>query len=262
MVIGLSIASASCHGPATGQADNEAAAERAAGLAPAPSLISSDGLPVSSLYYRAASPKALVLLFHQADSSKDEYATIAPRLAKEGFDALAIDQRSGGGLFGGNVTASHVSHPPSFDEARKDLDAAYAWAEKQKLPIIIWGSSYSAALAFELAADHPDAAALLAFSPGEYLNGEKRVRRAAARLELPVYISFADGEEAQARSIFDAVASRRKVLAAPAVRGVHGSSTLIAARNPAGAQANWKSVEDFLALLGLKAGRREQGRPD
>jgi hypothetical protein len=28
--------------------------------------------------------------------------------------------------------------------------------------------------------------------------------------------------------------------------GVHGSSTLIAARNPEGAEANWRAVLDFL----------------
>ena len=38
--------------------------------------------------------------------------------------------------------------------------------------ILVWGSSYSAALVFLLAAEHQDEIkAILAFSPGEYLRG-------------------------------------------------------------------------------------------
>jgi alpha-beta hydrolase superfamily lysophospholipase len=64
-----------------------------------------DGVSISGLAYAADHPKAIVLLFHQAGSSKAEYATIAPRLAAAGFSALAIDQRSGGSLYGPNDTA-------------------------------------------------------------------------------------------------------------------------------------------------------------
>jgi len=59
-----------------------------------------DGVSVSALLYEATQPKAVILLFHQAGSSKAEYATIAPRLVASGYTALAIDQRSGGSLFG------------------------------------------------------------------------------------------------------------------------------------------------------------------
>jgi hypothetical protein len=37
-----------------------------------------------------------ILLSHQAGSNRAEYAPIAPRLVKPGFNCLAIDQRSGG----------------------------------------------------------------------------------------------------------------------------------------------------------------------
>ena len=46
-------------------------------------FMADDGLTVSGRYYRADKPKALILLFHQAGSSKDEYADIAPKLAEE-----------------------------------------------------------------------------------------------------------------------------------------------------------------------------------
>jgi len=39
-------------------------------------------------------------LFHQAGSNRGEYAMIGPMLAALGFNALAIDQRSGGNAWG------------------------------------------------------------------------------------------------------------------------------------------------------------------
>src|SRR5215470_15128451 len=80
-----------------------------------------DGVSVSGLAYAAEHPKAIVLLFHQADSSKAEYATIAPRLAAAGFTALAIDQRSGGSMYGPNETMARLSSPATYEQARPDL---------------------------------------------------------------------------------------------------------------------------------------------
>ena len=44
-------------------------------------LKAADGVLVHGLEYQAPQLKAVMLLFHQAGSSKAEYATIAPRLA-------------------------------------------------------------------------------------------------------------------------------------------------------------------------------------
>ncbi len=212
-------------------------------------FMADDGVTVSGLYYRATSPKALILLFHQAGSSKDEYRTIAPRLVEAGYSALAIDQRVGGGLFGPNETAARMTRPQGYGDALHDLDAALGWARPMNLPVIVWGSSYSSALAFELAAKHPgDVAAVLAFSPGEYLGPGEPVHRAAERLSIPVFVTAAKdaAELTAAKSIFDVVPAQGKVFATPAVAGVHGSSTLIVAKNPTGAEDNWQPVLAFL----------------
>src|SRR3974390_298825 len=113
-------------------------------------LQAKDGVLISGLVYEAARPKAIILLFHQADSSKAEYATIAPRLAAAGFTALAIDQRSGGSMYGPNETAARPSRPATYEQARLDLVTALDWAQPQHLPVVLWGSSYSAALVFEV----------------------------------------------------------------------------------------------------------------
>src|SRR5262249_10208611 len=96
-----------------------AAAPTEVGIAAMPLTVKADdGVTVYGAYYRAARPKALILLFHKADSSKGEYATIAPRLVAAGYSALAIDQRSGGDLFGRNETASKIDRPADFLDAK------------------------------------------------------------------------------------------------------------------------------------------------
>lgn len=210
-------------------------------------LQAADGVKVHGDYYAALRPKALILLFHQAGSSRGEYRTIAPRLVRDGFSALAIDQRSGGSLFGRNETAAGFGKETGYLDAAKDLDAAIAWAHSRKLPIVLWGSSYSAALVFLEAAKQTDIKAVLAFSPGEYLGNAMPVHQAAARLRMPLYVTSASdaGEVAAARSILAASPSQTKQQFVPR-RGIHGSSTLLADRDPEGAPKNWLAVETFL----------------
>lgn len=207
-----------------------------------------DKTNIAGWVYKAAKPKAVVLLFHQAGSSKDEYATIAPRLAAMGYTAYAIDQRSGGDLFGDNSTVHRQGRSTGFLEAKQDLEAALAWGRQQGVPVILWGSSYSAALVFLVAAEHPaDVSAVMAFSPGEYLGDPDLVKRAAAKIRVPVYITSASDpqEVATAKAIFDAVGSSRKQQVVPTA-GTHGSSTLIKEKDAAGYDANWRAAEAFL----------------
>ena len=213
-------------------------------------LTAKDGVLVHGDYYAAPRPKALILLFHQAGSGKGEYAAIAPRLVQAGYSALAIDQRSGGNLFGGNATAAGIGHPTSYLEAQRDLEAAVAWGRGKHLPLALWGSSYSASLVFVVAAEQPaDIKAVLAFSPGEYFDDDHMIRRAAAKLDMAVYITSADTPEEirGAGDILGVVPAPVKQQYVPKSGGVHGSSTLIAARDPKGAADNWNAVLAFLA---------------
>ncbi|MBR0552159.1 alpha/beta hydrolase [Stakelama marina] len=213
-------------------------------------LTAADGERVFGTIYRAAQPKAIILLFHQAGSSKEEYATIGPRLAKAGYSALAIDQRSGGDMFGGNQTVQAAGGSTGYLDAIPDLEAALAWAQAQspRLPIAVWGSSYSSSLVFPLVAAHPQAVkAVLAFSPGEYFDDKSMVRKAAAKVDVPVFITSAPGAEEvdRAKAIYDALPGDGNVRYVPQ-QGVHGSSTLIVSRDPQGAETNWQAVMAFL----------------
>ena len=220
-------------------------------------LKASDGVTVFAEYWpaAAASPAAkapLILAFHQAGASRAEYVPLVPRLTAAGFSVLALDQRSGGTEFGGrNQTVAALGKSTPYGAALKDLEAALAWGKSQAggAPVLVWGSSYSAALVFQLAAAHgADIAALLAFSPGEYLGTGDAVRKAAKDVRVPVFVTQASDEDelAQSRQILAATASADKTLFVPPGRGVHGSSTLRSDRNAAGAEANWAAVLAFL----------------
>ena len=252
-VIASAISLAACHG--VPNVDNQQALTRESGaakaLAPQPvELKAPDGVTVYGTYYPATAPKALILLFHQAGSSSGEYVDIAPRLQREGFAALAIDQRVGGDLYGANRTMAGYKGKTDYLGALPDLEAALAWGKAKGTPIALWGSSYSASLVF-LLADAADAKgsvkAVMAFSPGEYFTDKKMVEAAAAKVAVPVFVTSANTaeEETEAKAIVSATASTDRQLYVPRT-GIHGSSTLNATRNPGGADENWRAVLAFL----------------
>jgi dienelactone hydrolase len=212
-------------------------------------LKAADGMVIHGVYYKAPHPKALILLFHQAGSGKGEYASIAPRLVSAGYSAMAIDQRSGGELFGTNETVAALPKSAGYLEAKPDLEAALAWGVAQKLPVAIWGSSYSSSLVFVIAAEHPDTVkAVLAFSPGEYFDDKTMIGSAAKKVTVPVFVTSANtpDEINAAHAILSQSPSATKVQYIPKAGGVHGSSTLLPGRNQAGAEANWTAVLAFL----------------
>ena len=216
-------------------------------------LSAADGVKVYGELWRAPGARPPVIVaFHQAGSSNAEYAPIAPRLVQAGFTVLAIDQRSGDGAFGGsNKTAAALGREASYEQALPDLEAALAWAKANAsgAPVVVWGSSYSAALVFLLAAAHPgDVSGLVAYSPGEYLGRKGAVRDAARKVDVPVYIDQASSadEVTQSAAILQATRSADKQQIVSRAKSAHGSSTLRSDTNPGGAEAHWKAVLEFL----------------
>ncbi len=217
---------------------------------------SSDGLTITADLY-APHPKSapFIVLFHQAEASRGEYLEIAPRLNQLGFNCLAVDQRSGGGINGvANETfarARKAGRKTDFLDAEPDMVAALKYARKQPAqgPIIAWGSSYSAALVLRLAGTTPRLAdGVVAFAPGEYFQGRgggrTYVTSAARKLSLPVFITSARSERDDWMGIYDAIPSHSKTSFLPDSEGLHGSSALWA--STAEHAEYWKAVEAFL----------------
>ena len=214
-----------------------------------------DGLAITGELTRpAGDATTAIVLFHQAGSSRGEYQTIAPKLAEKGYLVLAIDQRSGNAFTGvANETAKRAraaKKATGYTDAIPDLQAAAAYARGPlgAAKVIVWGSSYSAALALALAGqDAGFADGVLAFSPGEYFRGDPSIKDNAANIAVPVFITAAKSEAREWSAIFKAIPDTTpKTGFVPEGLGVHGSSALIPNRSPNEAEY-WSAVEAFLA---------------
>ena len=217
---------------------------------------SEDQLTITAdLYMPHASTAPFIVLFHQATYSRGEYREIAPKLNDLGFNAMAVDQRSGDAVNGVvNETAALAEEQnlsTNAIDALPDLLAAidYAKANFADGKFIIWGSSYSSALVLKIAGDTPDMAdGALAFSPGEYYEhlglGATFITDSAQNITMPVFITSAVSEQETWQPIYDAISSENKTFFLPASGGVHGSSTLLESTPESGEY--WTAVEDFL----------------
>lgn len=211
-----------------------------------------DGLPVTADAYVGPDPGApWIVLAHMAGSSRGEYREIAPRLNRLGYNAIALDQRSGSSFAGvANRTAEAGrvrGMRQDYVAAIPDIEAGIAYARARAAgPVLLWGSSYSAALALWLAGEYPALIdGVIAMSPGEYLTGHS-VRDAAPGIAVPVLVVSPPAEVARWRPIYDAVPHDRKAHFSPPEGGRHGASALIPSLSP-GSEASWHAVEAFLA---------------
>lgn len=221
-------------------------------------LTTEDGVSIPAWLYASDTGDApLVLLFHQGGSSgRAEYAPIVPRLRDLGFDALVIDQRRGGELFEARneVAARFDPDTTTYCDPLPDLEAAldFARGERPDQRVVLWGSSYSAALVIQLGVLRAeDVAGVLAFSPasGEPMAGCEP-EPWAARLERPLFAARPANEAAipEVRQQLEALADMGATtwVAEP---GRHGSSMLVEERVGASTESTWSVVQTFLSGL-------------
>lgn len=220
-----------------------------------------DGVRIFGDWYSAGQDKAapVIALFHQGGGdARGEYAQIAPRLVENGFHVLAVDQRNGGRVFEStNRTIANLGsdyEEPGYCEAYPDLEATLKFikAAGYSGKLIVWGSSYSAALVFRLVAEYPDqVSALLAFSPA---SGPPLANCPLAAYLDQVHVPALALRPAREFAI-ESVAQQLKVLAQAGIEtyvadpGVHGSSMLNAHRVKAPTEETWKVVLAFLARV-------------
>lgn len=216
----------------------------------------SDNLRIYGDLYESHKGKSapIILLFHQAGGdARGEYSGIAARLVDVGYNVLAVDQRSGGDRFGGtNRTVAELQGQEfGYCDVYPDLEAALRFVREKNFggPLAAWGSSYSAALVFQLAAKNPtEVDAVLGFSPasgkpladcdpGDYLD-DIAVPVLALRPQREFEI---DSVREQMRK-FEQAGIRTHV----ANPGVHGSSMLDPSRVGAPVDDTWSVVLTFL----------------
>lgn len=232
---------------------------------------SADGLEVTANLYLSDKRAPTLLLFHQSVSSRGEFATIAPRLQRLGYNCLAVDLRWGKRDFWNKVpnetaerngTAKVIAAYkedttyqlekvwPIIWESYEDMEASLHYLEQQGFTGPVWamGSSFSALLIFKLAKEHSQVAGLLAFSPGEYHpTDEALLADWAKEITVPVYLSAGKEEGAMIEEV------RQHLINSPHIyvhqsKGRHGASILI------NQSEDWPSLEDFLSKHTLPIG--------
>lgn len=215
-----------------------------------------DSLPVTADTYLAHDTDApLIVLFHQAGWSRGEYREIAPKLNQLGFNCLAVDLRSGGGVRGvANQTAAAASdagYSTTYLDALPDMIASLRYARSRFKPkqIVAWGSSYSASLVLKVAGDEPALVdGVLAFAPGEYFASlgkpDNWIRTSALHIKSPTFITSARNEKPAWAPIFEVIPIEQRTSYLPITSGNHGSRALW--KKFADSDGYWSAVRIFL----------------
>ena len=107
----------------------------------------------------------------------------------------------------------------------------YAKQTYAKGKLILWGSSYSSALAIRIAGEHADKIdAALAFSPGEYFGRQGKsnnwIQQSAKKIKDPVFITSAKNEANKWSPIASVIPSSSLKKFVPKTKGNHGSRAL------------------------------------
>ncbi len=204
-----------------------------------------------------------IVLFHQAGWSRGEYKEIVPQLNRLGFNCMAVDQRSGGEVNGvKNRTterAAKAGKATAYLDAYPDLQAAvnFATAKFVRGKLIVWGSSYSAALVIKLAADNPETIdGVLAFSPGEYFGKGLSVTAAARKVKCPVFVTSARSERDNWAGFFSVISAEGKQFFIPETAGNHGSRALWSQFKDSG--SCWQAVTAFLEMNFLREAKEKE----
>lgn len=221
---------------------------------------SADELTITAELHRTSTDPGtpLLVLFHQARSSRGEYRPIVPHLKEMGFNCLAVDLRSGQRMMdvknGTARAASTLGKGTDYTDAIQDVVAALEYAREHYAPageakLVAWGSSYSASLVLFVASQHPELVdGVISFSPGEYFSklGKSAtwVRDSASGVRCPAFLTGARSEEKEWRPILDAIASEAKTGFAPESAGRHGSRALW--EDSEGSAEYWKALVGFL----------------
>lgn len=209
-----------------------------------------DGLSVTADIYNTGRDLPWILLCHQAGYSRGEYLKIAPKLNALGFNCVAIDQRSGNEVNGVEnrtaMAAKRAGTGTSYGDAVQDIVQAIQYTSKLAggKQIILWGSSYSAALACKIGKENPQVYKVVAFSPGEYIKGVN-ITQAVAGIGKPIFVTSSREEAKAVSELVKGVEPNMLTHFAPQEPGVHGSRALW--ENNDNHAAYWDALRKFLA---------------
>jgi len=207
------------------------------------------------LYQGAAGKSApIIMLFHQAGGdARGEYANLIPVILQQGYNVIAVDLRTGGNRFGSdNRTVNNLAGVEyTYCDAYPDLEATLDYVLQAEFSgeKIAWGSSFSAALVFQLASKRSlDLNAILAFSPASGgPMAQCKPDLFVDTLKTPTLVFRPASEMQRETSIkqFELFKSHG-IQTYIAQNGVHGSSMLDSSRVEGSVSEHWESVLTFI----------------
>ncbi|MBL4754346.1 MAG: hypothetical protein JKY52_12230 [Flavobacteriales bacterium] len=212
---------------------------------------SGDELAITADLYVVDKTKPYILLCHQAGYSRGEYREIAVKLNELGFNCMAIDQRSGKEAKGiENETAKGAAKAKlgmTYADAEQDIIAGVDYLHKiAGKPIIIWSSSYSAALVLKVGSKNKKVSAIISFSPGEYIQGSN-ITKAATGISQPLFATSSREEGAGVAKLLAGANGDNKVQFIPEGKGRHGSRALWTESK--GNAEYWTALKAFLSKI-------------
>jgi len=224
-----------------------------------------DELTITADLYTIHDEAPWMIMFHQDDASRGEYARIAPLLSVLGYNCLAVDQRLGwekNGVLNEtyanaiaqwryiDIFTNEGAFADAIPDVLIDMEAAVLYVKNQfnAETVTIMGSGYSAGLALVLASELPQhIGGTLSFSPAELEIGGKTLGEYAAGIESPVLIAVqsASATRAETEAVYDIIPAENKILVATNEHATdalaYNSFNTAADENP-----TWKQVIEFL----------------
>lgn len=225
------------------------------------SFYTPDSVKIFGDLYELDKNEKTILLFHQGGSNaRGEYAPIIPVLIEKGYNILAIDQRVGGQYYGNynrtlsNIPTNSFGDGYGYCDAYNNLESALNFMIDSGFSgdKIIWGSSYSASLAIQLANNRQsDIDGVLAFSPasgGSMKDCLPNVYFETLKIPLIILRPPNEMENENSKLQFDLADKYNHQTYVPK-NGVHGSSMLVEERVGSEVDDTWTVVLSFLEKI-------------
>jgi len=211
------------------------------------SFLSADELLITADEYIIQQDNPYILLFHQQESSRGEFSTIAPKLCKMDYNCLAVDIRNGGSDNSvSNETVKRCKESRcsiGISDVEGDILSAIDYAfEKSNKPVILFGGVANGSLCLKIARENDHVRAVIAFSPGEYFMPELNIRETISGLKKPVLISSNLSEYPYAKELVSGIPQEYvEVFVPESGEGKRGTLSL--------SEENENNSEYWLALL-------------
>lgn len=216
-------------------------------------FVAPDGVTIHANEYKIDDSSPIIVLCHQARFNKFEYDGIAEELNAQGYNCVAIDQRSGGPIASAqnetNLSAKENEAGVDYLDAIQDITAAVNYcSEKYNQKVILWGSSYSSSLVLWEGMKNDNVLATVSFSPGDYFPEIGSLTDSISNYTKPFFITSSKAEIHGTEAVLAKVEfGANQVHFKPEGNGHHGSRALWI--NQDGGEEYWDAILNFLNSL-------------